>query len=112
MKDPYSIVKARYVTEKARMLERLQSAESNRCLAKFKAAKYVFLVDKQANKEQIKLAIEAIYKEKAVKVAKVNTLIMKAKNVKNSRRRGRPGAKASFKKAIVTMEPGDSLDNV
>lgn len=112
MSEPYSIVKARYITEKATMLEQLQNAESNPCIAKCKAPKYVFIVDKGANKEQIRLAVEEIYKEKSVKVAKVNTVLMKAKKKGNSRRRGRPGKKAAFKKAIVTMEPGDTLDNV
>lgn len=112
MKDPYSIVKARYITEKSTMLEQLQNAESNPSLAKCKAPKYVFVVDKGANKEEIRLAVEAIYKEKSVKVANVNTIVMKGKRTNNSRRRGRPGKKASFKKAIVTMEPGDTLDNV
>ena len=112
MSDPYIIVKARYVTEKASMLERLVTAESNPSLAKCQSPKYVFIVDKNANKEQIRLAVEEIYKEKDVKVASVNTIVMKGKPIKRGRRRGRPGKKASFKKAIVTMEPGNTLDNV
>ena len=112
MKDPYQIVKARYVTEKSSLLEQLAGAESNRSLARCDAPKYVFVVDKGANKEEIRLAIQEIYKEKSVKVAKVNTIVVKAKPAKRGRRRGRPGKKASFKKAIVTMEPGDTLDNV
>ncbi|MCH9610449.1 MAG: 50S ribosomal protein L23 [Chlamydiales bacterium] len=112
MSDPYKVVKARYITEKATMLEQLQNAENNPSLARCKSPKYVFVVDKAANKEQIRLAVEEIYKEKSVKVAAVNTIVMKAKATKRGRRRGRPGKKASFKKAIVTMEPGDTLDNV
>ncbi len=112
MNDPYAIVKARYVTEKSGVIEGLVNANSNPSLARCNAPKYVFLVDMKANKEQIRLAVEAIYKEKDVKVASVNTLIMKAKVAKRGRRRGRPGVKAAFKKAIVTMEPGNTLDNV
>lgn len=112
MNDPYSIIKARYITEKARVLEQLQSSESNTSVARCKSPKYVFIVDKAASKEQIRLAVQEIYKEKSLKVAKVNTVNVKAKKMKNSRRRGRPGKKAAFKKAIVTMMPGDTLDNV
>ena len=112
MRDPYEIVKSRHVTEKTTMLESLQNAESNRSVARCKAPKYVFVVDKEANKEEIRSAVEEIYKKQNVKVASVNTLIIKAKACKRGRRKGRPGKKASFKKAIVTMEPGDTLDNV
>lgn len=112
MRDPYEIVKCRHITEKASALEQLQNAESNRSLARCKSPKYVFIVDKSANKEDIRVAIEAIYKKLDVKVASVNTITVKAKATKRGRRRGRPGHKASFKKAIVTMEPGDTLDNV
>lgn len=112
MSDPYAIVKARYITEKASMLEQLQNAESNRSLARCKSPKYVFVVDKNANKEQIRLAVEEIYKEKSVKVASVNTILVKGKSTKRGRRGGRPGRKTTFKKAIVTMVPGDTLDNV
>ena len=46
---------------------------------------------------------------KNVKVVAVNTINVKAKA---RRVRGRPGFKNAFKKAIVTFEKGDSLDNV
>lgn len=108
MRDPFEIVKSRYVTEKSTMLEQLQLAESHRSLAKCKLPKYVFIVATQANKCEIALAVEAIYKEKGIKVTKVNTIFVKGKPKR--RRRGRPGASPSFKKAIVTMEPGDSID--
>lgn len=110
MKDPYEIIKARHVTEKAAVLEQLHTSESNRSLAKCDAPKFVFIVAMQANKSEIATALETIYQEQKVKVTKVNTIVMKSKPKR--RGRGRPGKTAAFKKAIVTMEPGDSIDNV
>ncbi|MBJ7448776.1 MAG: 50S ribosomal protein L23 [Parachlamydiales bacterium] len=106
--DPYRIVKSRYVTEKSIVLENLHTATSNRSLSACKNPKFVFLVDPSANKQQIATAVEMIYAERNVKVVAVNTIFVKAKPKR--RGRGRPGARASFKKAIVTLEAGDSLD--
>lgn len=108
MKDPYEIVKSRYVTEKSTMLQNLQSSTSNKSVARFTSPKYVFLVARQANKAEIASAIEEIYKEKSVRVTKVNTICVKGKPKR--RGKGRPGASAGFKKAVVTMEPGDSIE--
>jgi large subunit ribosomal protein L23 len=104
------VIKSRYITEKATMLEQLQNAESNRCVERCKSPKYVFIVDRLANKREIAQAVETIYKEKNVKVTKVNTLHTKRKLKK--RGRGKPGMTPSYKKAIVTMEPGDVIDQV
>ncbi len=110
MEDPFAIVKSLYVTEKATVLQQLHMAESNRSLARCRAPKYVFTVASCATKREIADAVEAIYREQKVKVTKVNTIQVKRKPKR--RGRGRPGAKAAFKKAIVTMEPGDSIDKV
>jgi large subunit ribosomal protein L23 len=110
MKNPYEIIKARYITEKATVLEQLHTANSNRSLAKCSAPKYVFLVDTSAGKAEIAAAVEEIYREKKIKVSKVNTIIIKSKPKR--RGRGRPGKTATFKKAVVTLETGDTIDNV
>lgn len=110
MRDPYEVIKSRYVTEKATVLEQLYTAESNASVARCKSPKYVFIVDRDASKQEIAQAIETIYKEKNVKVTKVNTLYTKRKAKR--RGRGRPGLTVSYKKAIVTMEPGDTLEQV
>lgn len=109
-KDPYSIIKSRYVTEKSVVLENLHNATSNRSLARCENPKYVFIVDKRATKPMIAGAVEQIYAEKKVKVVAVNTILVKPKA--KQRRRGRPGQTAGFKKAVVTLEAGDSLDAV
>jgi large subunit ribosomal protein L23 len=79
---------------------------SSRCLAKCKSPKYVFIVDVDANKIEIKKAIETIYAERNVKVVAVNVINTKPKE---RRVRGRVGFRSAMKKAIVTLEVGDSL---
>jgi large subunit ribosomal protein L23 len=109
MKDPYQIIKHQHVTEKTQMLEGLKQSKSNKSIARFELPKYVFIVDKQANKREIAQAIEEIYKDKNVKVVAVNTINVKPKQ---RRVRGRLGMTKSFKKAIVTLDKDDTLDNV
>lgn len=105
--NPYEIIKHRRVTEKARVLEGLHGKESNASLRKCKNPKYVFVVDKKANKQQIADALDLIYKEKKIKVISVNTILVKPKK---KRVRGHLGKTAAFKKAIVTLDVGDLLD--
>lgn len=107
-KSPYDVVLSRHVTEKARVLEQLQHNASNPSVKKCKAPKYVFIVDKRANKQEIADAIEQIYSERNIKVVSVNTITTKPKE---RRMRGRAGMKPGFKKAIVTFEEGDSIED-
>lgn len=107
--NPYQIIKSQYVTEKSSMLQGLKDSESNRSIKAFKNPQYVFVVDPSANKHEIANALEEIYADKKIKVVAVNTINVKSKK---RRVRGRPGKTASFKKAIVTLEEGDSLDNL
>jgi large subunit ribosomal protein L23 len=65
---------------------------------------YTFLVDKRANKTEIKEAIQQIWN---VQVASVNTLNRKGK-VK--RRRFTEGKRPDQKRAIVTLAEGDSIE--
>ena len=106
-RNPYEVVKSRYITEKAKVLEQLQFNKSNPSVKKCDSPKYVFLVDKRSNKQEIANGVEEVYSKKKVRVAKVNTINMKqkAKSV-----RGRIGYKAGFKKAVVTLQPGDTLE--
>lgn len=108
-KNPYQIIKHRYITEKSMMLSGLKNAESNISLKRFKSPKYVFVVDDEANKIQIAKALEEIYKNEKIKVTAVNTVTVKPKQ---RRVRGRLGYKKGFKKAIVTLMPEDNLDEV
>jgi large subunit ribosomal protein L23 len=106
-KSPYDIVKSRHVTEKARVMEQLHTNSSNPCVKKCESPKYVFVVDKRANKQEIAQALEEIYADRKIKVVAVNTVTVKPKA---RRVRGRPGLKPGFKKAVVTLEAGDSIE--
>ena len=107
MNNPYKIIKSRRVTEKSRVLENLMNAKSNPSLSRCQSPKMVFEVDPKANKTEIASAVEEIYKDKKVKVVKVNTITV---GTKKRRVRGFEGKTASFKKAVVTLRPGDSIE--
>ena len=69
---------------------------------------YSFVVDKRANKQQIKKAVEKLYE---VKVDSVNTMIMPSKNKNRNTKRGFVrGSVPSFKKAVVTVAEGEVID--
>ena len=66
--------------------------------------KVVFKVNKGANKHLIKKSIEKIFK---VNVVKINTINLKGKT---KLVRGRKSSKSGYKKAIVTLKKGQSID--
>ena len=67
---------------------------------------YTFVVNDRANKMQIKQAIELAWPE--VTVEKVRVANMPAKRARRFRRVA--VRKAGWKKAIITLTPGDSID--
>ncbi len=89
------------------MLQELSTSESNKSTRGCDKPKYVFKVDRRANKVEIANAIEMIYAERGVKVTSVNTINVKPKK---KRMRGRRGKTDAFKKAIITLSPGDSIE--
>ena len=66
--------------------------------------KTVFKVHKKANKKNIKKNIEKLFK---VNVIKVNIINLKSKI---KLKQGRPSKKSGYKKAIVTLKKGQSID--
>jgi len=86
----YDIIKALLRTEKSTSLE--------------PAGKYLFRVSKEANKMQIKRAVEEIYK---VKVHDVNSFIAPGK-MKRVRREA--GKTPDYKKALVTLVKGQKIE--
>ena len=92
MKNPHDVVKGLLRTEKGANMMPL--------------SKYMFWVDKAANKIEIRKAVEDIYK---VKVNNVNTLTIKGKP---KRVRYAMGKTSDWKKAIVTLKEGDKIDVV
>lgn len=86
----YDTILAPVITEKATVL-----TEQN---------KVVFRVAMDATKDEIAAAVEELFK---VRVVKVNTLITKGKT---KRFRGMLGQRSDVKKAIVTLQEGQTID--
>jgi large subunit ribosomal protein L23 len=86
----YDVIVSPVITEKATAL-----SEHN---------KVVFKVRKDATKPQIKEAVEKLFD---VKVMSVNTVLTKGKKKVF---RGRLGQRSDVKKAIVTLEAGQTID--
>ncbi len=73
-----------------------------------KLGQYSFVVNKKANKVEIKKAVQDMY---SVSVMSVNTIIMPAKaKVRNTKSGLVKGRVSAFKKAIVTLSEGDEID--
>ena len=89
MKTSYDIIKRPIITEKSALL-----AEK---------AVYTFEVAKDANKVEIKKAIEEIF---GVKVVAIRTVNVHRKAKRMSRYEG---FKSAYKKAIVRLEPGQTI---
>ncbi len=91
MKEPYQIVQTMLVTEKGTLL-----GEKNQ---------YVFRVARDANKIEIRRAVEQLFD---VHVRKVNTMSRRGK-----RKRERTwtfGRTSSWKKAVVTLAEGETIE--
>ena len=86
----YDVIRRPIITEKATM-----ASEANAL---------VFEVDIDANKPLIKEAVETLF---SVKVKKINTSVLKGKTKVF---RGRKGERKDWKKAVVTLEDGNTID--
>ena len=86
----FDIIRNPIVTEKSTLISEL--------------GKYVFEVQKDSTKLQMKKAIEHIF---SVKVKKINTLLVKGKI---KRFRGNLGKRNDVKKAVVTLEKDQTID--
>jgi len=72
------------------------------------SGRYSFVVDKKANKLEIKQAVETFY---GVKVTDVNTSVVPAKEKSRFTKSGfLQGRKPSYKKAYVKVADGESID--
>ena len=73
-----------------------------------RSGRYTFVVDRKANKLEIKKAVEEFY---GVKVYDVNTIVVPGKHKSRFTKAGFiQGVKPSYKKAVVTLAEGDSID--
>jgi Ribosomal protein L23 len=89
--DMYHIIRRALITEKS-------------TIAKDESNKYIFEVDRRANKIEVAKALEKLFK---VKVLDVHVM-----NVTGKKKRvGRIlGEKRSWKKAVVTLAPGSRIE--
>ena len=91
MKDVRSIVKKALITEKGTVLRELRN-------------QYFFEVARDANKIEIKRAVESIFN---VKVKTVQTMQIRGK----IKRQGRiAGKRSDWKKAVVTLQPDQKIE--
>ena len=73
-----------------------------------KGGQYSFMVDKKANKLEIKKAVETMYN---VNVAAVNTTVLPRKmKVRNTKSGIQVGSKPAYKKAVITLATGETID--
>jgi large subunit ribosomal protein L23 len=73
-----------------------------------KQNRYSFIVDKKANKLEIKKAVEQFY---GVQVSEVNTMVVASKVKSKYTKAGFiSGRKPSKKKAVVTVAEGETID--
>jgi len=86
----YQVIVSPLVTEKATRLNELSQV--------------TFRVALDATKPEIRAAVEQLF---GVKVEAVNTVVMKGKT---KRFRGREGRRSDWKKAIVKLQAGQSID--
>lgn len=91
LEKAYDIIKKPITTEKSTNLQQFNQ--------------YSFEVSRDSNSSQIKNAIEAIFK---VKVNKVNTLILRGKG---KTFKGQYGFRKDSKRAIVTLDEGNTIDS-
>ena len=83
---------------------------SEKSMDESQRGKYTFEVHPDANKIQIKAAIEELYKSEKVTVVGVNVLTTKAKEKRRGTRRGRIiGHTSPWRKAIVTLAAGQKI---
>lgn len=94
MPSLYNVIRRPIITEK--------SSHQNS-----KLGQYAFEVDSRATKAQIKEAVEVLFN---VEVTRVNVMVMPAKRSRRGRSRRMLVRRSSYKKALVTLAPGQTID--
>jgi large subunit ribosomal protein L23 len=94
MTSLYDILRRPIVTEKSNY----QAGDLNQ---------YVFEVSRDATKQMVKEAVETVFD---VDVARVNIVNVPAKRSRRWRNRRVKVRRSAYKKAIITLEPGESID--
>lgn len=94
MTSVYDILRKPIITEKSNY----QAGDLNQ---------YVFEVSMVATKQMVKDAVETVFD---VDVARVNIINVPAKRSRRWRNRRVKVRRSAYKKAIITLEPGESID--
>ncbi|HEX4417973.1 MAG TPA: 50S ribosomal protein L23 [Kofleriaceae bacterium] len=104
MRDAQSVIKRPLLTEKSARLRATGGAAAEHAEGDAYAQQVVFEVARDANKIEIRSAIQALFN---VTVTDVRTLVVRGKE----KRVGRfSGQRPSWKKAFVTLKPGDNIE--
>ena len=82
----------------------LRPVVSEKSYAGLEQNRYTFIVSPQANKTEIKEAIQAIWNVRVLRVSTLN------RQGKTKRFRWTEGTRPSEKRAVVTLAPGDSIE--
>ena len=88
----------------------LRPVISEKSIDESSRGKYTFAVHPDANKIQIKAAIEELYKADKVTVVAVNVLTKRPRTKTTGTRRGRVfGRVSGWRKAVITLAPGQKI---
>jgi large subunit ribosomal protein L23 len=104
MRSAQSIIKRPLLTEKSSRLRETGGAAAAPAEGESYAQKVVFEVARDANKVEVRAAVEQLFK---VTVTDVRTLVVRGKLKRVGRFAGR---RPSWKKAFVTLKPGDNIE--
>jgi large subunit ribosomal protein L23 len=104
MRSAQSVIKRPLLTEKTARLRETGGAAAAPAEGDEYSQKVVFEVARDANKVDVRRAVESLFK---VTVTDVRTLIVRGKEKRVGRFSGR---RPSWKKAFVTLKPGDNIE--
>ena len=104
MRSPQSIIKRPLLTEKTARLRETGGGSAAPVEGESYAQKVVFEVARDANKVDVRQAVESLFK---VTVTNVRTLVVRGKLKRVGRFSGR---RPAWKKAFVTLKPGDNIE--
>lgn len=96
-RPPVQVVFGPVITEKAYSL--------------YQEGRYTFKVARNATKPEIARALEEHYADQKIEVVAVNTVNVSGKT-RRTGRRGITGRSSSYKKAVVTLAPGQRLEGL
>ncbi len=104
MRPPQTIIKRPLMTEKSQRQRETGGAAAAAAEGEAYSQKLVFEVARDANKIEIRSAIQSLFK---VTVTDVHTLVVRGK----TKRVGRfEGQRPAWKKAVVTLKAGDNIE--